>query len=56
MEKFEWERLDSHTCRARTPFGWIVLHLSSIARSESMVYIPDPIHVWLNDEEEVENV
>lgn len=51
---FKWEKLDAYTSRARVIGGWIVysgrldenVNGTSVALSESMVFISDPNHEW----------
>jgi hypothetical protein len=46
--KFEWERLDVNTCRAKVIGGWIIHSVGGddVTQSESMVFIPDQNHKW----------
>lgn len=52
-ETFDIARSDMVIRRTKVPGGWLVFHefydgrRNSPPRSESMVYIPDPNHVWL---------
>ena len=51
---FEWELVDNYpdegTSRAKVPGGWIVVH--HFESSESMVFVPDPDHIWMINKEE----
>lgn len=64
--KFEWERLEDQsfehythftTLRAKVIGGWIIrtneytFDEPSVAASESLVFVPDPKHEWVIDEQ-----
>lgn len=49
--KFEWQRLDTETQRAKVFGGWIVRShdvddCNNHYTVESMVFVPDPEHKW----------
>jgi hypothetical protein len=43
--KFDWEKIGETTCRAKVIGGW-VLNAWTEGQAESMVFIPDPEHLW----------
>lgn len=61
--KFEWEELKDESCdhfttlRAKIFGGWLVRTNEftfgelSIAESEALVFVPDPKHEWVIDNE-----
>ena len=57
--KFEWEEMSQSVRRAKVIGGWIIQSLwsecggdNSVALAESMVFIPDPEHLWEIEQEE----
>jgi hypothetical protein len=46
--KFEWQKIEKYTRRAKVFGGWIIHSFDSVedSLSESMVFIPDPKHEW----------
>lgn len=44
--KFQWERIDQQTERAKVIGGWIVWSFGS-GDNGSMVFVPDPKHEWI---------
>jgi len=56
MKKIAWEMLDKITDRLWVSNGWIVRTFHEVNPNESanssMVFVSDPFHTWLADEEE----
>lgn len=51
--KIEWELIGKNTYRAKVIGGWVLNHFGEVYESaaESMVFIPDPGHIWGSPDE-----
>lgn len=56
--KFKWEKLAEYTRRAKVYGGWLVHVWTPVDNdslgdvvSEAMVFIPDPKHEWVIDDQ-----